>query len=53
MAGWWTTAAPVRCGACTALAGARERDTDRDHFMGAEEARAWGLIDQVLVPKKA
>ena len=29
------------------------RDTDRDHFMGAEEARAWGLIDQVLVPKKA
>lgn len=30
-----------------------ERDTDRDHFMGAEEARAWGLIDQALVPKKA
>ena len=29
------------------------RDTERDHFMGAEEARAWGLIDQVLVPKKA
>lgn len=29
------------------------RDTDRDHFMGAEEARAWGLVDQVLVPKKA
>ncbi len=29
------------------------RDTDRDHFMGAEEARAWGLIDQALVPKKA
>ena len=29
------------------------RDTDRDHFMGSEEARAWGLIDQVLVPKKA
>lgn len=29
------------------------RDTDRDHFMGAEEARAWGLLDQVLVPKKA
>lgn len=28
------------------------RDTDRDHFMSAEEARAWGLIDQVLVPKK-
>ncbi len=30
-----------------------ERDTDRDHFMSAEEARAWGLIDQALVPKKA
>ena len=29
------------------------RDTDRDHFMSAEEARAWGLIDQVLAPKKA
>ena len=29
------------------------RDTDRDHFMGAEEACKWGLIDQVLVPKKA
>lgn len=29
------------------------RDTDRDHFMSAEEARAWGLIDQVLVPNRA
>lgn len=25
-----------------------ERDTDRDHFMSAEEAQAYGLIDQVL-----
>ena len=24
------------------------RDTDRDHFMSAEEARAWGLIDKVV-----
>ena len=24
------------------------RDTDRDHFMSAEEAKAWGLIDDVL-----
>ena len=23
-------------------------DTDRDHFMSAEEAKAWGLIDEVL-----
>ena len=29
------------------------RDTDRDHFMSAEEACKWGLIDQVLVLKKA
>ena len=25
-----------------------ESDTDRDHFMSAEEACAWGLIDKVL-----
>lgn len=25
-----------------------ERDTDRDHFMTAEEAKAYGLIDQVF-----
>ena len=25
------------------------KDTDRDHFMSAEEAKAWGLIDEVLV----
>ena len=24
-------------------------DTDRDHFLGAEEARSYGLIDEVLV----
>ncbi len=28
------------------------RDTDRDHFMSADEAREWGLIDTVLAPKK-
>jgi ATP-dependent Clp protease protease subunit len=28
-----------------------ERDTDRDYFMSAEEARTWGLIDEVLQPK--
>ncbi len=27
------------------------KDTDRDNFMGAEEARAYGLIDQVLVKR--
>lgn len=25
-----------------------EKDTDRDHFMSAEEARVYGLIDQVI-----
>jgi ATP-dependent Clp protease protease subunit len=27
-----------------------EKDTDRDFFMSAEEARVYGLIDQVIVP---
>lgn len=26
-----------------------QQDTDRDHFMGAEEAKAYGLVDQVIV----
>ena len=26
-----------------------EHDTDRDHFMSAEEAKEWGLVDEVLV----
>ncbi|MNF18291.1 ATP-dependent Clp protease proteolytic subunit [compost metagenome] len=25
-----------------------ERDTDRDFFMSAEEAKAYGIIDQVI-----
>ena len=29
-----------------------EKDTDRDNFMSAEEAKAYGLIDEVLVNKK-
>ena len=24
------------------------RDTDRDHFMGADEAKEWGIVDTVL-----
>jgi ATP-dependent Clp protease protease subunit len=27
-----------------------ERDTDRDFWMGAEESKAYGLVDDVLVP---
>jgi len=29
-----------------------EVDTDRDHFMGAEEAKKYGLIDQIIVNKQ-
>lgn len=28
-----------------------EKDTDRDNFMSAEEAKAYGLIDEVMVTK--
>ena len=24
------------------------KDTDRDHFMSAEEAKKWGIVDKVL-----
>jgi ATP-dependent Clp protease protease subunit len=29
-----------------------ERDVDRDRFMSAEEAKAYGIIDNVLVPQQ-
>ena len=29
-----------------------ETDTDRDNFLGAEEARDYGLIDEILVSRK-
>ncbi|MEE0796752.1 MAG: ATP-dependent Clp endopeptidase proteolytic subunit ClpP [Anaerovoracaceae bacterium] len=29
-----------------------EKDTDRDNFMSAEEACAYGLIDKVIMPRK-
>jgi ATP-dependent Clp protease, protease subunit len=29
-----------------------ERDMDRDRFMSAEEAKAYGLIDSVFTPRK-
>ncbi len=28
-----------------------EKDTDRDYFMSAEEAREYGLIDQVIAER--
>ncbi len=28
-----------------------KKDSDRDYFMSSEEARAYGLIDEVIVPK--
>jgi ATP-dependent Clp protease protease subunit len=30
-----------------------ERDMDRDRFMSAEEAKAYGLIDTIFTPRKA
>lgn len=30
-----------------------ERTLDRDHFMTAEEALAWGIVDQVCEPRQA
>lgn len=30
-----------------------ERDTDRDHFMGAEEAVSYGIIDQVIAERSS
>ena len=29
-----------------------EHDLDRDYFMTAEEAKAWGLIDDILLPRR-
>ncbi|MFB0527379.1 MAG: ATP-dependent Clp protease proteolytic subunit, partial [bacterium] len=29
-----------------------EKDTDRDFFMQAEEAKAYGLVDEVIVERK-
>jgi ATP-dependent Clp protease protease subunit len=30
-----------------------EKDTDRDYFMGAPEAKQYGIIDEVVLQKKA
>ena len=29
-----------------------ERDTDRDHFMTAEQAKDYGLIDEIITPRR-
>ena len=29
-----------------------EKDTDRDHFMSAEEAKAYGIVDEIISAKK-
>jgi ATP-dependent Clp protease protease subunit len=29
-----------------------EKDTDRDHFLSPEEAKAYGLVDHVVSPRK-
>lgn len=30
-----------------------ERDTDRDHFMGADEAMAYGIVDKVIAQRSS
>lgn len=30
-----------------------EKDTDRDYFMTAEEAKEYGIVDQILTPKSS
>lgn len=29
-----------------------ERDVERDYFMSAEEAKAYGLVDEIMIRKK-
>ncbi len=29
-----------------------KKDTDRDYFMSAEEAKEYGLVDEVIIVKK-
>ena len=29
-----------------------EKDTDRDHFMTAEQAKDYGLIDEIVAPRR-
>ena len=29
-----------------------ERDTERDHFMTAEQAKDYGLIDEIITPRR-
>ncbi|MBI3633217.1 MAG: ATP-dependent Clp protease proteolytic subunit, partial [Candidatus Vogelbacteria bacterium] len=29
-----------------------EKDTDRDYFMSADEAKKYGIVDEILKPKK-
>jgi len=29
-----------------------QKDTDRDYFMSAEEAKVYGLVDEVIIPGK-
>ena len=37
----------LRCRECGRTYDEVERTLDRDHFMTAEEARDWGLVDHV------
>ena len=43
-------AAAAGISACGKKAEEVANDTDRDNFMSAEEAKAYGLVDEVLKP---
>ena len=30
-----------------------QKDTDRDYYMTAEEAKAYGVVDQIIKPQKS
>ena len=42
----------LRCSFCGKPIDEVARATERDNFMGPEEAKAFGLIDEVLVKRK-
>ena len=42
-----------RCHTCGRTMEEVERTLDRDHFMSAEEAKAWGIVDHVYETREA
>ena len=46
------TPSKVRCSFCGKTLKAIEKDTERDHFMTAEQAKEYGLIDEIIAPRR-